>query len=1091
MAAISKEQFAAFVKDCRFTELFVELGWDRSRASIPPIEVGGEIFEPIVAAEKRGFQIIVCKSTSLPAYPVRQQLAASIKKLLRESLIIFHDENKRNQAWLYLYNDGTRNRKVHITYNAGQDVQRLYERTSGLFFSIDEQDEITILDVVARFRADFTANAEQVTKRFYDKFKKEHTKLLDFMTGITETVDREWYASIMLNRLMFCYFMQRRGFLNHDRNYLRTKLNESKEKLGEGKFYSFYRSFLLVLFQKGFAEIHHEKDVVEMIGDIPYLNGGLFDLHEIEQKYEDIDVSDEAFERIFDLFDQYEWHLDTRENATGNEISPDVLGYIFEKYINDRAKMGAYYTKEDITDYIGKNTILPYLLEAVAKVYPDAYKPNGLVWKFLSESGDRYVYDSVKHGVYMESGEIRTLPEYIEIGVDTNAPDLFERRKDWNTPAPDEYALPTEIWREVVERRNRCLELLERIKSGGITNVTDLITYNLNITEFVVDLLDTIEDPKYIKLFYAELLKITVLDPTCGSGAFLFAALNILEPLYDSCLNRMQDYLMLNKKGILERSTQRYFDEQLEIMEDEIHPNQNYYIFKSIILNNLYGVDIMREAVETAKLRLFLKLVSTADPDYAKDNVGIEPLPDIDFNIKAGNTLIGFANQTELDESMMDDFVMMSQRADIKEAMFELSKATVRYKQCQLGLGDYRSDDFKLAKDELSQRQEELRDTLDKALKDWRYSTVPQDRWENDYQPFHWVSEFYSIVVERGGFDVIIGNPPYVKYSNVSETYSLIGYETLPCGNLYAFVIERALHLVATNKCLSMIIPLTAISNNNMQILRELLHSSGSLYASSYEVRPSKLFDGVDQRLTIFILNDYGRKKLSSTGIIRWTAEQRPTLFELLCYVPTVFDDRILRFSHAIDNAIYNKYIRHNKIEDLLSSRRPTNNENSVSYRTAGVRYWIIFLNRRFDSASLSNKTAWFNNAYDSLQIAALLNSNLFWWYYSTNYDMFNLKDYMIFGFRWSYTNDNHLRIVSEELEHDLEANKKQLITNSRTRGTVVSDRYFKRLSKPIVDSIDSIIAGYYGFTEEELDYIINYDIKWRMGIGNEGDDDE
>ena len=68
------------------------------------------------------------------------------------------------------------------------------------------------------------------------------------------------------------------------------------------------------------------------------------------------------------------------------------------------------------------------------------------------------------------------------------------------------------------------------------------------------------------------------------------------------------------------------------------HPNRRYFILKSIIINNLYGVDIMEEAVEICKLRLFLKLVAQVD-----DVDQLEPLPDIDFNIRPGNTLVGFA----------------------------------------------------------------------------------------------------------------------------------------------------------------------------------------------------------------------------------------------------------------------------------------------------------------------------------------------------------------------------------------------------------------------------------------------------------------
>ncbi len=91
---------------------------------------------------------------------------------------------------------------------------------------------------------------------------------------------------------------------------------------------------------------------------MPYLNGGLFEPHEFEERYPDIDVPDEAFERLFDFFDQYQWHLDDRPLRRRPRDQPDVLGYIFEKYINQK-QMGAYYTKEDITGYISKNTHHP------------------------------------------------------------------------------------------------------------------------------------------------------------------------------------------------------------------------------------------------------------------------------------------------------------------------------------------------------------------------------------------------------------------------------------------------------------------------------------------------------------------------------------------------------------------------------------------------------------------------------------------------------------------------------------------------------------------------------------------------------------
>jgi len=127
-------------------------------------------------------------------------------------------------------------------------------------------------------------------------------------TQITESTDHEWYASVMLNRLMFVYFIQRKGFLDGDRDYLRNRLNRCQKEKGRDNFYSFYRYFLLRLFHEGFGKRPKERaaDLEKLIGRIPYLNGGMFEQHDIEKRYGDeIQIPDKAFERIFDYFDQY------------------------------------------------------------------------------------------------------------------------------------------------------------------------------------------------------------------------------------------------------------------------------------------------------------------------------------------------------------------------------------------------------------------------------------------------------------------------------------------------------------------------------------------------------------------------------------------------------------------------------------------------------------------------------------------------------------------------------------------------------------------------------------------------------------------
>ena len=143
--------------------------------------------------------------------------------------------------------------------------------------------------------------------------------------------------------------------------------------------------------------------------------------------------------------------------SADNEINPDVLGYIFEKYVNQK-QMGAYYTKEDITGYITRNTVIPRLLEMARRECPVAFAPDGGVWRLLQDDPDNYIYPAVGHGVAWDYSpeslarlaEPRELPDNIAAGLDDTA-----QRGDWNRPAPPEFALPTETWRELIARRQR------------------------------------------------------------------------------------------------------------------------------------------------------------------------------------------------------------------------------------------------------------------------------------------------------------------------------------------------------------------------------------------------------------------------------------------------------------------------------------------------------------------------------------------------------------------------------------------------------------------------------------------------------------
>ena len=321
---------------------------------------------------------------------------------------------------------------------------------------------------------------------------------------------------------------------------------------------------------------------------------------------------------------------------------------------------------------------------------------------------------------------------------------------------------------------------------------------------FAEDAITYCEGTDLLRAFYDSIQSVTVLDPTCGSGAFLFAALNILEPLYEACLERMQDLVEEREAldvtiPIAKRRSHPDINHFREILNRvQQHPNRTYFIYKSIIINNLYGVDIMEEATEICKLRLFLKLVSQVEQFD-----DIEPLPDIDFNIRTGNTLVGFASQEETRQAINTDLrnalVSGETMSRIEQKAREIERAFNEFRALQTQL-QLDSEDMSENKQRIRQNLAQLGNELDRYLAA-EYGIDPHNitkraeyderfaQWQRSHQPFHWWVEFYGIM-KRGGFDVIIGNPPYVEYEKVVEMYRVLNYSTVEAGNLYALTVS-------------------------------------------------------------------------------------------------------------------------------------------------------------------------------------------------------------------------------------------------------------------------------------------------------------
>lgn len=905
------------------------------------------------------------------------------KKFIKSQKILFPNAHflfvSNNGKVFDLYNNATSKILKKITYDEIGRNTRLFKEKLQLF-DVTQANDSTELQINAEKAFD---TSDKITKKFFEKFKKIHDKLQKAITGIDDEKDKSWYASVMMNRIMFIYFLQKHYVIQGNTSFL---LDKFEEVAANGKDY--YKDFLLPLFFYGFARRDNnpnKEEFVKQYGPIRYLNGGLFYAHHLEKKYTldnatatvfeeralqtKIGIDAKLIKEILEFLDGYTWYLDNRPMKEDTDINPDVLGYIFEKYINQK-ELGAYYTKEDITEYISKNTIIPFIL--------DKMKRNG-----------------------------------------------------FNAPNPNPM----------------------------ITNNEDIIaqmnTYVENITSY-----------KEVKFLYKDvLLELSVLDPSVGSGAFLFAALNILLPIYQKAVFKMKEFAKTENDEWLHET----------IITLSQHAEE-YYLTKQIILNNLYGVDIVEEATEICKLRLFLQLAS-----HLPDITSIEPLPDIDFNIYAGNSLVGGLSWEDLEANYTMDLFTSQNRDNIKEDIKTLSDFKNQYRTVQQQ--DENVEELSLLKDNIATLEHRINTDIKIGISN----------------PFHWFIDFNTII-EKGGFDVIIGNPPYVEYSNVKKDYQIINYETLKSGNLYSYFMERS-HSITTNaNYTSFIIPVSVICTDRMEYTQKfLLKNYSSLWISSFAERPSKLFDGAERNVSILIYNNRNKENsVNSTEYIKWHSANRNELFNSIKYQNITGLEKksvIPKIGNNIEVDIWKKFNDCNKtINDYLSLAK---NNFKVVYRNSGGRYWKVitdftpfFTIDGEQKISSRESYLYAKNELNKFAIIATLSSSTYYWWYIQNSDTrtnnpSHLKNFPI---DFQKLNIEKLCELGKSLMIDYK-NNSQIMVKTQKTGLTEYAQFNPKQSKKIIDEIDLIISKAHNFDDKELNFIRNYAVDFRMGNEQEEED--
>ena len=421
-----------------------------------------------------------------------------------------------------------------------------------------------------------------------------------------------------------------------------------------------------------------------------------------------------------------------------------------------------------------------------------------------------------------------------------------------------------------------------------------------------------------------------------------------------------------------------------------------------------------------------------------------------------------------------------------------------RQQQTELGGGVTIED-----KVELKGKLKELEDELNHYLvSDYgeKVSGKPAfARWVKSHQPFHWFVEFYGII-NNGGFDVIIGNPPYVEL-NALDDYEIRGYACEASGNLYALVIERGFALGQKEGRQGYIVPVSSVSTERYETLQNLIVKREAHF-SSYDDRPSRLFDGLEHiRLTIHIMGrPANAPRLFSTRYNKWMTDERPALFSKLAFtnaLPALVEGTLPKLCSDVEQGIVTK---------LAAQQRKlcvfyTAGAKHKIYYSRKVGYFLQVLDfeprvldgngkRRPPSEFKELKFA--NNDMAKLALCCL-NSNLFYWFVTVFSDCRHVNKREIDAFPVNLTAlsesalKKQLVKLATALMQDLQQHSENR-TMRFTHDTLTVQCIYPKISKPIIDEIDTVLAGHYRFTAEELDFILNYDIKYRLGRDTRSD---
>lgn len=333
-----------------------------------------------------------------------------------------------------------------------------------------------------------------------------------------------------------------------------------------------------------------------------------------------------------------------------------------------------------------------------------------------------------------------------------------------------------------------------------------------------------------------------VLDPACGSGAFpmgvlqqLVHVLRQLDPTNEMWKEFMIDLAIEQSKLAFAEDEETERKARLADIEEAFNTSINDpdYARKLYLIEHcIYGVDIQPIAVQISKLRFFISLVVDQKPTRdAAHNFGIRPLPNLESKFVAANTLIPVQYNASLFESTEE---ILSKKETLKELNHQifLAKRNVDKQRLKKNIKDTRHELAKAIEDTgfVSQGAAQL-------LANWDMFD------QNASSPFFDAEWMFGV---KGGFDIVIGNPPYIRRTSIPEEdksqYELLYHSAKKQYDIYLLFIERGLNFLISNGFLCYITPIRFFNSDYGEGCRKFIMRESNI-KSILDVSQLRVFE--------------------------------------------------------------------------------------------------------------------------------------------------------------------------------------------------------------------------------------------------------